>query len=129
MTRFPRRWHFAVAALLTEQTIQAAAVKAGVSERALRSWLKVPAFAADFKKRSKAVLNSATSKLASATMLATETLIDNLQATKPGDRIRAAVSILTAAIRTSELYDLAARLEELEKRSEQQQTTNGRMHY
>src|SRR5262245_27635021 len=44
-----RRAELAMAALLVEPTQDAAAVRAGVSERTLRNWLRDPAFRAEFR--------------------------------------------------------------------------------
>jgi hypothetical protein len=130
MRRFPRKWDQALAALLASPTIATAATAAGIGERTLRQWCKCPAFSNEYKRRSRAVLDGATSALAAATQEAVETLIDSLKAARPSDKIRAALGILTQAIKTSELLDLEQRLQELEERFAQREQVgvNGRMH-
>src|SRR5262245_58038729 len=73
-----RKQDLALAALLTEPTINDAAAKVGVAARTLRNWLRDPAFAAAFKDRCRAVLDTATSALSGATEGAVECLRRNL---------------------------------------------------
>jgi hypothetical protein len=111
--KLTRKRELALAALLSEASIQAAAAKVGVTERTLRSWLAQPAFAAAFKDRCRAVLDTATSALRGATEGAVECLRRNLTCGKAAAEIRAAVGILDHALKTVELLDLMKRLDAL----------------
>jgi hypothetical protein len=104
----------ALAALVVEPTIAAAAKKIGVAERTLRGWLKTPAFAASYRECCRAVLDASTSSLAAATADAVETLRRNLACGNPAAEIRAAAAILEHAYKAAELMDLMKRLESLE---------------
>src|SRR5262249_586200 len=67
-----------IAALLDQPTLSAAAETAGVSERALRDWLKLPAFQAAYADARRAVLERTVVRLLSITGKAVETLKQNL---------------------------------------------------
>src|SRR5262245_38137876 len=111
-----RKQDLALAALLTEPTINDAAAKVGVNPRTLRNWLDQPAFAAAFKERCKRILETATSALSGATEGAVEALRRNLTCGKAAAEIRAACGILDHAFKATELLDLIKRLDELERR-------------
>jgi hypothetical protein len=114
-SKLPRKMEVALAALLSESTIAAAATKAGLGERTLRVWLKTPIFAAAFKDRCRAVLDNATSILSAATSDAVATLCRNLNCGIPAVEIRAAAAILDHAFKAAELMDVVKRVEELER--------------
>jgi hypothetical protein len=121
-----RKQDLAIAALLTEPTINAAAQKVGVTTRTLRNWLAEPDFAAEFKERCRIVLDTATSMLSGATESAVECLRRNLECGKAAAEIRAAIGILTHAFQAAELADVVERLDELERRLESRLTpSNG----
>jgi hypothetical protein len=102
----------ALAALLTEPTIAAAAKKSGLGERTLRAWLKTPIFGAAFKDRCRAILDAATSALSAAMPDAVECLRRNLTCGNPAVEIRAAAAILGHGVRAAELMGVVKRLDE-----------------
>ena len=63
----PQRQDVAIAALLTEPTLEAAARRAGVSESSLLRWLRDPAFRAEYRAARRAVVEQAVSGLQHAT--------------------------------------------------------------
>jgi hypothetical protein len=109
-----RKRELAIAALLTEPTVEAAALKAGVGYRTLKSWLKDREFLASYRRARSAVVEGALGRLQQVTGEAVDTLRRNLTCGRPGDEIKAAVAVLDHAIKAVELADLEARLTALE---------------
>src|SRR5262245_12517963 len=101
----------AVAALLSEPTIAAAAAQAQVSERTLRSWLKEPGFRRAVREAGLALVGEAVGKLHGAAGIAVQALVRNLSCGQAGQEIRAALGILEQSFRGAELLDLAERVE------------------
>jgi hypothetical protein len=90
----------AVAALLAEPTIEAAATKAGVSTRTLKNWLTEPAFAAAYRRARRGLVEAAIGRIQAATGQAVDTLLAVAKSgAKDGDRVRAAVALLDHALR------------------------------
>ena len=110
----------AVAALLTESSIGAAAKVAGVSESTLLRWLQELDFKARYRAARRDAVEHAVSQLQRATVEAVEALRRNLTSGVPSTEISAAKTILDNAIRGVELTDLAARIEELERANTEQ---------
>jgi hypothetical protein len=109
-----RRRLLAVAALLSEPTILAAAAKVGINERTMRVWLSEPEFMAEFDRAATAILAATKARLSAASEKAVDTLVKNLTAEKPGDQIKAAESIMTHVGKLADQLDIMRRLEELE---------------
>jgi hypothetical protein len=61
--KYARRKELAIAALIAEPTIQAAARRVGVCPRTLRYWLARPDFAEAFRKARQAVLDGVVGRL------------------------------------------------------------------
>jgi transposase len=112
--KLSRKQEQAIAALLTEKTVEAAATKAGVAYSTLKGWLRKPAFRAAHAAAREQVLERTVARLLAATSKAVETLEKNLDASAPRDSTRAAVAVLTHALKGAELLDLAVRLKALE---------------
>src|SRR5262245_22492626 len=98
-----RRWERAVAALLTEPTVEAAAAAVGVSPATLYRWLGDPAFASLYRASRRRALEAAVGQLQRASGQAVQALVDALSSRKVGDRIRAAALILDRAAAGVEL--------------------------
>jgi hypothetical protein len=113
-TKLPRKQEQAIAALLSEPTVAAAAAAADVSERTLRAWLTLPAFRSAYRAARSEVLESAVARLQRTADRAVETLEQALSAPRDSDRIRAATAILDRAQSGAELSDLLERIEALE---------------
>ncbi len=116
----------ALTSLLSAPTVAAAATAAGVSERALYSWLSDPAFSAALAEARRELLAQAVGRLAALSGAATEALERALACGKPNVEIRAAIAILDAAFRGLELNDLADRVAALEARAAAAANGNGR---
>jgi hypothetical protein len=110
-----RKWEAAIAALLSEPTIEQAAGKAQVSYRTLKSWLGMPEFSQLYRDSRRQIVEAALTQLQRATGEAVETLRRNLACGEPGPEIRAAVAILEHAVRAVETLDLAQQLAELKQ--------------
>jgi hypothetical protein len=103
-----------IAALLTEATQEAAAVKAGVSVRTAANWLRLPEFVAAYRTARRQVVEQAVARLQQAGADAVAALVRNLTAKRASARTRAADLILSYATKGIELIDLAERVEALE---------------
>jgi lambda repressor-like predicted transcriptional regulator len=109
-----RKREAALAALLTEATLADAAVKAGVSTRALKNWLAEPGFAAEYRAARAALVEAALLALQRANAAAVETLVGNLACDDPAVEIRAAKIILEQTIRLREHSEFEDRLAAVE---------------
>jgi hypothetical protein len=108
-----RRQEQAVAALLAEPTLACAAARANVSVRALKGWMKLPAFDSAYRAARRAVLERTINGVVRATAQALATLEKNLGCGTPGVEVRAAVALLDQAREGVTLFDLAAEVEAL----------------
>ena len=110
--------HKAIAALLTEPTIGAAAAAAGVGDRTLYTWLAAPDFRAAYLAARREAVSQAVAQLqriASEAVLVLQTVMND--ATKPASaRIAAARSVLEFSIKAVEVEELEQRLSALEAR-------------
>jgi hypothetical protein len=118
-----RKQEQAIAALLSAQTIKAAAAECGVAEVTLWRWLKSDEFAAAYRTARRQVVEKAITEIQGAASKAVATLIRNLDSTDGSVEVRAANSILDRAVRGVEIIELTERIEKLETRIEQ---TEGR---
>src|SRR6266571_3151056 len=92
----------AIAALLAQPTITAAASAVGVGEKTLRRWLRDPDFAAEHRAAQRQAVDLAISGLKQATGDAVATLRRNLTAGVPSVEVRAASEILSQTARWQE---------------------------
>ena len=108
----------AIAALLSEPTVEKAAAKVGVGLRTLHTWLHDPTFADAYRAARREAVGQAIARLqqvSSAAVTVLETVMNDGDE-KGATRVAAAKTVLETAIRAVELEDLAARLSELEAR-------------
>jgi hypothetical protein len=113
--KLTRKKEQALAALLGQPTLPAAAAEAGVSERTLRAWLRQPDFAEAFARARREYLQVAISRMQRAAGTATSKLLSLLDAPDDGVALRAALGLLDRAVKGAELLDVLARLERLEQ--------------
>jgi hypothetical protein len=108
--------HKAIAVLLAEPTIKAAAAALGVGERTIHTWLGDPTFDEAYRKARRDAVRQAVAQLqrSASGAAATLTTIAESPAAKGSDRVAAARAILDYAIRGVELEDLEARIAALE---------------
>jgi hypothetical protein len=111
--KLTRRQELAIAALLSEPTVEAAAAKAKVSHATLKNWLRLPAFLAAYAKVRQQVLERSVARLLAASGKAIATLERNLECGNPSAENRAAELILTHAQRGVDTLDLARQIEDL----------------
>jgi hypothetical protein len=124
-TKLDRKREQAIAALLSEPTVEAAAKKARVGYRTLKEWLRDPGFLADYRAARRDVVEAAVVRLQQMTLGAALTLHRNLTCGKAGDEVRAAIAVLDQAFRGTELLDLAGQLAELKQAVEKQNQSQG----
>src|SRR5262249_29173618 len=113
-----RRQEAAIAALLSEPTVQLAADRAGVPYSTLKNWLTRPDFARAFAAARRQVVDAAVGRLSKLTSAAVETLRRNLRSEKSTEQIRAATAIMDFALRGLEVADLAQQVAELQEQVE-----------
>jgi hypothetical protein len=95
-----RKQEQAVAALLEESTVAAAAKRVKVSERALRTWMRQDGFRSAYRRARREVVEGAIGRLQGAAGLAVDTLLAIARdGAKECDRVRAAVALLDHALR------------------------------
>lgn len=109
----------ALAALLTEPTVTAAAAKVGVGERTVHTWLAEPTFADAYRAARRHAVGQAIARLQQGSTAAVDALLDVIDGAyataPPAVRVSAAKVVLDMAFRAVELEDLQARLEALEQ--------------
>jgi hypothetical protein len=118
----PRKQEAAIAALLSEATVEAAAAKAGISISTLKRWLAEPSFRRLYQQARAGLLERVVATLLRLSTSAIVALGRNLTCGKPSVEVRAAEAILTQATRGVELLDLAERVEQLEAAAKARQT-------
>ena len=119
--KLTRKQEQAIAALLSEATVGAAAEKADVAEATLYRWLKLPDFRADYREARREVVEKTTALLQQSTWAAGTTLIRLLGSPSDAIRLRAAQTILDQANKGLELIDFEERLAALEEQAEQRE--------
>src|SRR5262245_752551 len=98
--KLTRKQEAAIAAMLTEPTLTAAAALAGVSERTLRRWVRQPSFAAAYRQDRRELVDTAIGRVQAATGQAVDVLIAVAKGgAKDSDRVRAASALLDHAFR------------------------------
>jgi hypothetical protein len=110
-----RKREQAIAALLSEPTVEAAAKQAKVAERTLRGWLKEPAFNREYREARRQIVEGAVCRLQQTMIMAVLTLNRNLTCGLPATEVRAAQVILEQSVKAVELADLAQQVEELRR--------------
>jgi len=110
----------AIAALLSEPTVSAAAEKAGVSEVTLWRWQNQPAFKAAFRLARREAMEKATAFLQQSSWAAGTTLVRLLGSPSDSVKLRAATEILNQANKGLEMLDHEERLAALEELAAEQ---------
>jgi len=114
--KLSRKQELAVASLLTQPTIVAAAEKTGVSEATLNRWMKREEFKEAFREARRDAVSQAVARLHQACAAAVATLVGVMadDSAPTGCRVSAAKTILEMAMRAVEVEELECRLVELE---------------
>jgi hypothetical protein len=124
-SQLSRKQEQAIAALLELPTIDRAADKVGVSEKTLRNWLKVPEFLTAYRDARRQVVEESVALLQRLAAVGVTALHRNLTCGKPAVEVSAACAILDRSLRGVELLDLVERVEELERRAQEQKDGRG----
>jgi hypothetical protein len=124
-SKMGRKMEEAIAALLSERTMQDAARVAGISISALLRWQKDPEFDAAYREARRAGMAQSTARFqqcsgAAATVILKMTLDPT---TPPATRLRAAEIVLNQGILGVERDDMMVRITQLE-RAQQQSTSS-----
>jgi|SRR5439155_22318743 len=114
-----RKGDQAVAALLEQPTIAAAASAVSIGEKTLRRWLAEPDFQADYRAAREQAVRMAVGHLQGLLSTATETLRRAMTCGSPTTEVRAAVAVIEHSIRAAEVLDLTARLAALEAKADE----------
>jgi transposase-like protein len=114
--KFGRKKEDAVAALLTNRTIEEAAKSLGIATKTLLRWMKEPEFDSAYRGAKRAAFAQSIARLHHLSSAAVSTLgkimLDST--TPPATRVRAADSILDHTTKAIEIEDIDARVRELE---------------
>jgi hypothetical protein len=113
--KLTRKAEAAIAALLSEPTVEGAAIKAGVSHATLKNWLKRPAFQQAYRAARRQVVEAAITRVQQMAIAGAAELYKLLRSRREPIRLKAATTILTFAVRGLELDDLVTRVEQLEE--------------
>ena len=114
--KFGRKKDEAIAALLSERSIEEAARACSMSAKTLLHWLKMPEFRADYVEARGQVLSQSNARLQQATGAAVTTLLKVMVSpdAAAATRVRAAQSVVELAHKGFELDSLEVRLSRLE---------------
>jgi hypothetical protein len=112
----------AVAALLSQPNVDAAARSAGISVATLMRWQKEPEFQKAYREARRAAFGQAVARLQQMSGAAVATLGKMMvdQAAPASTRVRAAECIISHAAKAIEIEDIDGRLSELERAAEAQ---------
>jgi len=108
----------AIAALLTEGSVAAAATKAGIATSTLFGWLRDPAFDTAYRAARREAVGHAIARLQQLSTDAVAVLATVMadKNTPASVRVTAAAKLLDMALRAVEIEDLEARIDQLEQR-------------
>jgi hypothetical protein len=112
-----RKQEEAIAALLSQRSIEEAARACGVGARTLIRWLKLPEFNTAYRDARRAAVSQSVARLQQATSAAVTTLLKVMvdPSTPASAKVRAADSVLDHAAKAIEIEDIEARVAELER--------------
>jgi hypothetical protein len=118
--KFGRKKEDAIAALLSQRSVEDAARVAGISTKTLLRWLQMPEFQAPYRQARRDAFGQATARLQQASGAAASTLLKVMvdQNTPASTKVRAADCVLDRAGKAIEIEDIEARLSELERAAE-----------
>jgi DNA-binding MurR/RpiR family transcriptional regulator len=116
-------------ALLSTDTIAAAAKKAGVGEATVYRFLRDDTFKNEYRNARRDVVESTVGQIQGVAASAVKALKKNLTCGIPSAEIRAAQIILDTAYKGVEMIDLQMRLEILEAEQQKMNETIGKKNY
>ncbi len=119
-SKFGRKKEEAIAALLTQRSVEEAARVAGIGTQTLHRWLKLPEFQAAYREARRAAVSQSNARLQQASSAAVSTLVKIMvdPSSPASSRVRAADRILDRAQQAIEIEDIEVRLAALERTAE-----------
>ena len=123
--KFGRKKEEAIAALLSQPSIDQAARVIGIAPKTLVRWLQMPEFKAAYHKARRDAFGQATARLQQASGAAVSTIL-KIMLDKDGpvaSRLRAAESVVDHAAKAIEIEEIEARVSELERAAEASKPT------
>lgn len=118
----------ALAALLTEVTLEAAAKSVGVSDVSLWRWMQEPEFHRRYLAARRQIVEDAVGLMQRASKRAVATLVKNLDCGNPSVEVRSAQVILDQSFKGVELLELEARMKFLEEHIPAETTDRSAFH-
>ena len=119
-SKFTRKMEEAVAAMLTQRTIEEAARSIGIGTQTLVRWQKEPEFQTAYRDARRAAFGQSIARLQQASSAAVSVLIKVMAdpTSPPSTRVRAADSVLDHASKAIEIEDIEVRVADLERAAE-----------
>ena len=116
-SKFTRKMEEAVAAMLTQRTIEEAARSVGIGTPTLIRWQKEPEFQTAYREARRAAFGQSIARLQQASSAAVSVLIKVMADpnSPPSTRVRAADSVLDHAAKAIEIEDIEVRVADLER--------------
>jgi hypothetical protein len=115
-----RKMEQAIAAMLTQPNLDAAARTSGVGATTLLRWQKLPEFQKAYREARRAAFGQSISRLQQASSAAVSTLLKIMvdPSAPPSTRVRAADSVLDHSKQAIEIEDIDVRVAALEQAAE-----------
>ena len=119
-SKFSRKMEEAIAALLTQRTLDDAARSVGIGTPTLIRWQKDPEFQTAYREARRAAFGQSIARLQQASSAAVSVLIKVMAdpTSPPSTRVRAADSVLDHAAKAIEIEDIEVRVADLERAAE-----------
>ena len=105
----------AIEALLAAPSIRQAAAAAGIGEKSIRRWLRLPEFFRAYEQVRHQVFAEALTDLRSANQDAVQALRTAVKEESGALRVKAATAVVRLSIQTAETLEIEARLQRLEQ--------------
>lgn len=108
----------AIAAIVANPTIKAAAAACGVTEKTMHAWLNEPEFAKNVRKAQEEITRESIGRVMNTIGTALDVLVEvaTNKEGNPGTRVSAAKALLDQSLRVYELETVQRRLDALERR-------------
>ena len=118
--KFGRKKEEAIAALLSQRSVEDAARVVGISTKTLLRWLQMPEFHTAYRQARRAAFGQSIARLQQGTAAAATTLLKTMidSNTPASVKVRAAEAIFNHAAKAIEIEDIEARVSELERAAE-----------
>jgi transposase-like protein len=127
-TKLGHKKEAAIAALLSQRSVEDAARACDIPVRTLYRWMKEPEFDAAYRAARRHAYGQSISRLQQGSTAAATTLLKVMvdPATPASTRVRAAEAVLSHAEKAIEIEDIDARLRDLERAAEDSKGNRGR---